>query len=283
VDWSVAPGTRVAKLPRPLQIPAILLREALPAKRSWTYDADGLATIHFSPFQADPEFTRLYDQMAADWFREEVVDARWRMWTLTRWARYAAKLDGAFAEFGSYRGGCAWMILSTAPLGSDRRLFLFDTYEGIPDDRLTEAERAAAFGGRLADTSAQYVADLLARWDPIPQVVAGDVFETMPATQTGPLAFAHIDLNATAPTVHVLEHVLARLVPGGVIAFDDYGWPGYEDQRAGIDRALSSVGEEAVALPTGQAVLVRARSQTANPAAGSAAANSATAVQPPAS
>jgi hypothetical protein len=258
VDWSVAPGTRVARLPRPLQIPAILLREALPEKRQWAYDADGLATIHFSPFQADPEFSRLYDQMAADWFRDEVVDARWRMWTLTRWARHACTLDGALAEFGTYRGGCAWMILSTAPVG-ERRFFLFDTYEGIPDTRLTEAERAAEFGGRLADTSAGYVAQLLSRWDPVPQIVAGDVFDTMPATDTGPLAFAHIDLNASAPTVHVLEHVLQRLVPGGVIVFDDYGWPGYEDQRAGIDRVLREAGEEAIAQPTGQAVLVRAR------------------------
>lgn len=262
------------------------MRNALPRKRNWTYDADGLATIHFSPFQADAEFAALYDRMAADWFRGEVVDARWRMWTLTRWARYACALDGAFAEFGTYRGGCAWMILSTASLGPERRLFLFDTYEGIPGDRLTTAEREAEFGGRLADTSAQYVADLLAPWDPIAQVVAGDVFETMPATDTGPLAFAHIDLNAAAPTEHVLTHVLERLVPGGVIVFDDYGWPGYEDQRAGIDRVLSSAGAEAIALPTGQAVLVWARAgrdQSTNPATGSAAANSATAVQPPAS
>jgi O-methyltransferase len=258
MDWSVAPGTRVARLPRPLQIPAILLREALPEKRQWAYDADGLATIHFSPFTADPEFTRLYDRMAADWFRDEVVDARWRMWTLTRWARHACTLDGALAEFGTYRGGCAWMILSTAPVG-DRKFFLFDTYEGIPDTNLTEAERAAEFGGRLADTSADYVAQLLSSWDPVPQLVPGDVFETMPATDTGPLAFAHIDLNASAPTVHVLEHVLERLVPGGVIVFDDYGWPGYEDQRAGIDRVLRAEGQEAIAQPTGQAVLVRAR------------------------
>lgn len=239
-------------------MPAILLRNALPAKRPWTYDADGLATIHFSPFQADPEFAALYDGMAADWFRDEIVDARWRMWTLTRWARYACAVEGAFAEFGTYRGGCAWMILSTAPVGSDRRLFLFDTYDGIPGDRLTDAERAADFGGRLADTSARYVADLLAPWNPVPQIVAGDVFETMPATETGPVAFAHIDLNASAPTGHVLAHVLDRLVAGGVIVFDDYGWPGYEDQRAVIDRVLASAGEEAIALPTGQAVVVRA-------------------------
>jgi O-methyltransferase len=258
MDWTVAPGTRVARLPRWLQVPAIVVRNLLPQPRDWAYDADGLATVHFSPFTADAEFTRLYERMAADWFRDEVVDARWRMWLLTRWARYARGLPGAFAEFGTYRGGCAWMILSTAGLEPDRRLFLFDTYEGIPHDRLTEAERRDALGGRLADTSADYVASLLADWGPIPVVVAGDVFETVPATETGPLAFAHVDLNAAAPTEHVLRHVHERLVPGGVIVFDDYGWRGYEDQRAQIDAFYAERPEEVVALPTGQAIVLKA-------------------------
>jgi O-methyltransferase len=258
MDWTVAPGTRVARLPRWLQVPAIVVRNLLPQRRDWAYDADGLATMHFSPFTADAEFARLYERMAADWFRDEVVDARWRMWLLTRWARYARALPGAYAEFGTYRGGCAWMILSTVGLGEDRRLFLFDTYEGIPHDRLTDAERRDALGGRLADTSAGYVASLLADWDPIPVVVAGDVFDTVPATETGPLAFAHIDLNAAAPTEHVLRHVHERLVPGGVVVFDDYGWRGYEDQRARIDAFYAERPEEVVALPTGQAIVLKA-------------------------
>src|SRR3954451_13607669 len=66
--------------------------------RGWVYDADGLATIHFSPFLADAEFSRLYDQMAADWFREGPVDVRWRMWLLTRYALQASRLPGNYAE-----------------------------------------------------------------------------------------------------------------------------------------------------------------------------------------
>lgn len=260
VDWSVAPGTRVARLPQPLRFLALLVRNALPRQRDWAYDADGLATQHFSPFTADPEFARLYDAMAADWFRDEVVDARWRMWLLTRWARYARALpgDGAFAELGTYRGGCAWMVLSTAALEPHRRFYLFDTYAGIPHDRLTERERTDGLGGRLADTSAGYVAELLSPWDPIPIVCAGDVFDTLPATETGPLAFVHLDLNAAAPTEHALRHCYERLVPGGVVVFDDYGWRGYEDQRERIDAFLADRPEELVALPTGQAVLLRA-------------------------
>jgi O-methyltransferase len=137
-------------------------------------------------------------------------------------------------------------------------LYLFDTYAGIPDDRLTARERQQGLGGDLADTSVDYVRRLLSQWDPIPVICAGDVFETIPRTDTGPLAFIHFDLNAAAPTRHVLEHVYDRLVPGAVVVFDDYGWKGYEDQRRTVDEFLSDRSETIIALPTGQATCLRA-------------------------
>src|SRR4051812_38485652 len=51
-------------------------------------------------------------------------------------------------------------------------------------------------------------------WNSIPHFWPGDVLDTIPSTQTGPLALVHLDLNASAPTEHVLRHVYDRLVPG---------------------------------------------------------------------
>jgi O-methyltransferase len=223
----------------------------------WVYFSDGLATLHYSPFLDDAEFSQLYDRMAREWYQDEVVDARWRMWVLTRYALHARNLSGNYAEFGSYRGGCAWMILSTAGLESTRRFHLFDTFTGIPSERLTEDEHKAGFAGRLSDTSVDYLSTLLEPWDPIPQLWPGDVFDTIPAADTGELAFVHMDLNAAEPTLHVLEHVYDRVVPGGIFVFDDYGGPGYEEQRAAIEGFLRDRPEELVALPTGQAVLTK--------------------------
>ena len=81
----------------------------------------------------------------------------------------------------------------------------------------------------------------------------GDVFDTIPAADTGPLAFAHIDLNAAAPTAHVVDAVRWRLTPGAIVVFDDYGYIGYETQR----RAIDELGLEVIALPTGQGVLLQ--------------------------
>lgn len=249
-----------ARLAALLRLPGPVARkvdEVYGRRAGWTYMADGLGTLHYSPFLDDAEWSRLYDSMARDWYRDEIVDARWRMWLLTSYARHARNLPGNYAEFGTYRGGCAWMVLSTADLQPTRRFHLFDTFSGIPDRELTEDERAAGFAGRLSDTSVEYVRNLLEPWDPIPQLWPGDVFDTIPAAETGELAFLHLDLNAAAPTGHVLEHVYDRLVPGGIALFDDYGWPAYEDQRYVVEAFLRDRREELVALPTGQAVLTK--------------------------
>jgi O-methyltransferase len=221
----------------------------------WAYYADGLATMHHSPFYDDHAWSAAYDRMAADWTPSEAVDARWRMWILTCYARQALPVAGDFAEFGTYRGGCAYMILSTCDLAG-RSLHLFDTFAGIPDTNLTGDEREHGMGGRLADTSPDYVRRLLSRWEPVPVLHPGDVFDTVPA-DIGKLAFAHIDLNAAAPTLHTLKYTYTRLHAGGVVVFDDYGWQGYEDQRAVIDEFMSSRPETLIALPTGQAVFAK--------------------------
>jgi O-methyltransferase len=251
-------GARVARLPPQHKRVVDSIYRRLPIPPAWSYNADGLATIHFSPFLEDAEFSRLYDEMAARWFADEVVDVRWRMWLLTRFALQARNLPGNFAEYGVYRGGCSWMVLSTARLDPARRLHLFDTFEGVPDANLTAQEREAGFAGRLSDTSAEYVAQLLRPWDPIPQLWPGDVFDTMPGADTGELAFVHSDLNAAAPALHVLEHVYDRLVPAAIVVFDDYGFPGYEAQRRAVDGFLHDRPERVIALPTGQGVLIKA-------------------------
>jgi O-methyltransferase len=247
----------LVRLPRPV---ARGIDAAYGRLSGWVYAADGLATVHYSPFLEDAEFSQLYNRMARDWYPDEVIDARWRMWMLTRYALHARNLSGNYAEFGTYRGGCAWMLLSTVGLDPTRRFHPFDTYTGIPGDKLTDDERKAGLSGHLSDTSVDYVTALLEPWDPIPQLWPGDVFNTIPAADTGALVFVHMDLNAAAPTLHVLEHMYDRVVPGGIVIFDDYGWSGYEDQRGAIEAFLRDRPEELIALPTGQAVLTKVAS-----------------------
>jgi len=223
-------------------------------KSPYMYEGDGIATKHFSPFLHDSGFQRRYETVAHTW---PGSDNRWRLWVLTRSAIHCAPLDGSFAEFGVYRGGCTFMVLSECRPHPNRSYFLFDTFAGIPSSRLTPQEVQAGFGGRLADASTAEVQERLAQWKDVIRLVPGDVFETLAATETGPLAFVHLDLNASAPTELALRYVWSRLVPGGMIVFDDYGWVQYVDQKVLIDEFFKDKPDGLMALPTGQALCVK--------------------------
>ena len=222
--------------------------------------ASGTASAYLSQLLDDPAFSELYEEMAADWFKDEAIKEdrtgkiRWRVWLAVRFARHCEALEGSFAEFGTYRAGVAFMVLG---LTNVKRIYLFDTFTGIPADRLTEGEQKADFAGKLDDTSPEYVEQRLSRWAGRFEVCAGDVFETLPRTETGPLAFVHMDLNAAAPTRLALEYAYPRLVAGGVIVFDDYGFFLYRDQQTVIDEFFADQPDEVIGLPTGQGLLVK--------------------------
>lgn len=255
------PKSRIARLPRPLRPPALLVRALVKPVRKlpYLYEADGLATAHYTPFLVDrPEWDALYWEIERDWHSGYTADMRWRLWLMTSLARQSAQLDGDFAEFGTYRGGCAQMVLATAGLAANRKMHLFDTFAGIPDSELTAREADQGFEGRFEDSSVDHVRRVLSAWEAQVEIHAGDVFKTLPATETGPLSFAHIDLNATAPTIAALEYAWSRTVPGGTVLFDDYGWPDHREQRVAIDDFFAGRAEEPIALPTGQAVVISA-------------------------
>ncbi|EHN10427.1 Methyltransferase [Patulibacter medicamentivorans] len=262
-DLRVYPDSQIARLPRPLRPLALVARNLVPSGSRafrYAYRSVDLATSNRSPFLDDPAFEDAYRRVSDGWYDGD-VDVRWRVWTLARLARtrrgLPAHAPGAFAEFGVYRGGCAFIILSTAELPASQRYFLFDTFSGVPDDRLEASERRMGIAGEWADTSAEAVAQRLAPWSGQIEIRPGDLFETLPATETGPLSFVHIDLNASAPTIAALEYAHPRMQPGAIVVFDDYGSPRYDEQRQRIDDFFADVPEDLVVLATGQAFAIK--------------------------
>jgi len=252
--WRVIPGSRIDRLPKPLRPLAVLARNQI-IDRRYLYAADGFATVHFCPFLEDSEFDSLYWDMARSWYPG--ADLRWRMWVLAAIAHQCQHLPGNFAEFGVWRGGYAYMVLSHTETTPDHRYFLFDTFVGIPGDRLTQHERDQGFAGRHGGTSADYVDEFLAHWRPRYRICPGDIFDTLKSTDVGALSFAHIDLNAVAPTQLALEFAYERLVNGGMIVFDDYGGAGFETQRKAIDEFFSSLPKTPICLPASQAFVIK--------------------------
>lgn len=266
MDLRVYPQSRIAALPRIAQAPAVVVRNfrdivlnrlVMRGLYGFTYFADGMATTHYSPFMEDEQFSRAYARMSEWWHTDRTLDVRWRMWVLTQAWKTSAALPGAVVEFGAYRGGCAYMMLSTTPPREGQPIFLFDTFEGIPASNLTSAEQAAGFAGRLSDTTMEHVEQVLRPWAANLRFVKGDIFETLTTVETGAVAFCHLDLNASAPTVRALEYLYPRLLPGAIVVMDDYGQHDYREQRLAIDAFLADKSESVMTVPTSQGLLVK--------------------------
>lgn len=117
---------------------------------------------------------------------------------------------GCFVEVGVYKGGTAKLLYDLSER-QQRRLYLFDTFTGIPYKSAVDDHEV----GDFSDTSVEEVQ----RHCPRAIVIQG-VFPGV-LTDLEPVAFAHIDCDQYQSHCDSIEFLLPRMVPGGIMWFDD--------------------------------------------------------------
>jgi Macrocin-O-methyltransferase (TylF) len=152
-----------------------------------------------------------------------------RLENIARLVRSVRHLPGELAELGTYRGGSASVIAGCCP---EKRLRLFDTWEGNPEDDQLE-------GGHLrGEFAADFdeVRSFLEIYDV--EYFRGAFPDTAPAANDDTrYAFVHLDADTYQSTRAGLEYFLPRLVTGGVCVLDDYRW----ERCPGVELALRHV------------------------------------------
>jgi hypothetical protein len=81
----------------------------------------------FSPWLGHPDFQAVYE--GADCYTLVSPD---RCYMLVSFARYASHLAGDFAECGVYKGGTALLLARILKTSANKRLYLFDSFQGLP-------------------------------------------------------------------------------------------------------------------------------------------------------
>ena len=162
----------------------------------------------------------------------------WRLHTLVWAARSAIKLKGDLVECGVFKGDMSWVIAST--LGdriSDRTFYLYDSFKGFsptlssPDDYsgnpyFMEMAQKVYRDPSIYEGVVKRFADM-----PNVKIIRGFVPDAFKIAIPEHIAFLHIDLNSSAAEIAALEHLFDRVVSGGYIVFDDYGWKQFKKQR----------------------------------------------------
>ena len=177
-----------------------------------------------------------------------------RCYMLYQLAKRAKGLPGDAAEVGVYRGGTARLIGRTLA-GSGKKLFLFDTFAGMPE---TDPAKDTHKRGDFADTSAEGVKLTLMNVENV-ELRPGFFPETARGLAEQRYAFVHVDVDIHRSIRDSCEYFYPRLVPGGVLVFDDYGAPTCPGVKAAVDVFFAEAREPTLYLPTGQCLVFKTR------------------------
>jgi predicted O-methyltransferase YrrM len=153
-------------------------------------------------------------------------------------------IPGQLVECGTARGGSAALLaLWLQRLKSPKKIYIFDTFEGLPEPTPEDPDYslAAAFTGTCRG-ELQEVQDLFRRLGVIDRAVfvKGRFQDVLPTYDTPPIALLHLDGDWYESTMTFLQHLWDLVSPGGVVHIDDYGaWQGC--QKA-VDEFFASRG-----------------------------------------
>jgi O-methyltransferase len=211
------------------------------------YDLRIQRPVKIEPWTSDPEFLRLMEGVRGRTLVDDV-----RCFILHQHVRGAARLPGQVAEIGVFRGGTA-RLLARAVAARGKTVHLFDTFAGMP---ATDPERDLHRAGDFADTSLPAVREYL-RDTPNVRFHPGLFPQTAGPVEGERFCFVHVDVDIHASVRDCCEFFWPRLVPGGVMVFDDYGFLSCPGARLAVDEFFAGRPEAPCYLPTGQCVAVR--------------------------
>lgn len=177
-----------------------------------------------------------------------------RLHTLTWAADQVLPINGDFVECGVYRGFSSAVIADYLDFGKlDKSFYLYDTFEGIPENYNSEKLVAPEYAEPGIHEG---VVQRFSKYENV-RIVKGIVPDTFADVAPEKVALLHLDLNSSRAETAALEVLFDRVCPGGVIVFDDYGWAAYREQRIAADAFVSGRGYRILEIPTGQGLLIK--------------------------
>jgi O-methyltransferase len=183
----------------------------------------------------------------------------WRVYTCLWAAEHGLSLPGDFVECGVNSGIISRAICEYLGFaGVAKQFFLFDTFQGIPEEQAAPEEREQV-RSKNARIYRECYDDAKRTFAPFPNVrlVRGVVPESLPTVSIEQVAYLSIDMNLVHPEIAALEYFWDRLVPGAFVVLDDYAFEGHGQQHAAVNRFAAARNVPVYSSPTGQGIIVR--------------------------
>jgi hypothetical protein len=228
-------------------------------KSQITYSNDLLYTFHNSDFIKSEKFSKIYDevkQIGGQLLKN--YDIQWRIHVITYFANVVKNLEGDFVDCGVNTGFCPMAVIKYTDFEKlGKKYYFFDTFQGM-DPRFSssyEMERHNKLGYGSQVNVFENVQKRFAEYNV--EIIKGAIPETLNSFKGNKVAYLSIDMNCVIPEVEALNFFWDKMVKGGVIILDDYGYPGCSNQKQAHDEFAKSKGVEVLSLPTCQGIIIK--------------------------
>jgi D-glycero-beta-D-manno-heptose 1-phosphate adenylyltransferase len=157
-----------------------------------------------------------------------------------------AHLSGDLADLGTCRGGTALVLRKLAP---DKHLHMFDTWVGTPFDDdlchhkkgewaadLEECKRLVGPEGKLTHYLQGVFPYSTGGGTPVSAI--HPVKEDRSLVEAAVFCFVYIDPDTYQTVRDAIAFFWPRMVPGGMMFFDDYGWEPCAGVKKAVDEAF---------------------------------------------
>lgn len=226
-----------------------------------TYSHDLLYTYHNADFLKDPRFMKAY-KLGKSTDKDQLLknyDIEWRIHVLCWAAAHAAQLEGDFVDCGVHTGICARAVMDYIDFPkTKKKYYLLDTFEGLDPKYSTEKEleRNKHMGYEHRGDIYEEVKNTFKDFNV--DIIKGTVPDTLDRVKAKKIAYLSVDMNCVQPEYDTLHFFWDRMVSGGMIILDDYGYANStNDQRAAHDKFAREKGVEILSLPTCQGLIIK--------------------------
>ena len=175
-----------------------------------------------------------------------------RCFILYQFAKQVRDMYGDVAEVGVYKGGTARLI-SEIVAETAKTVHLFDTFSGMPPtDMIKDLHKE----GDFSDTSLDSVKEYLNDYDNV-RFYQGFFPDTSKPVIDRQFCLVHIDVDIRKSVIDCCEFFYPRMVKGGIMVFDDYGFLTCPGAKMAVDEFFLDKPECSCYLPTGQCFVIK--------------------------
>jgi len=223
------------------------------------FRAEGMTVINRNfHFLQDENFMKVYNNLTND---EKEKSRIWKVHIFCNFFKHGLNLNGDLIECGVFRGFSSAVACNLFNFDqfNNKKLFLFDTWDGIPEDQLDELRK------KNTNINKQYklkenlmiVDERFKKFNNVIKVKGKvpDSFKKINLPKK--ISFLHLDMNTHIGEIAALERLFQRLVKGAVCLLDDFGVLVAREQMLNEKKWFAERNYNVCELPTGQAFVIK--------------------------